>query len=96
VGFNIAFFPMHILGLWGMPRRIYTYPADMGWGGLNLVVTLGAVIFVISFALFFWNVVSSARAGKTRRRQSMGCGHIGMGNIIASTTLQFRPTTFCH
>jgi cytochrome c oxidase subunit 1 len=36
----------------------------MGWGGLNLVVTLGAVIFVISFALFFWNVVSSAWAGK--------------------------------
>jgi cytochrome c oxidase subunit I len=64
VGFNVAFFPMHILGLWGMPRRIYTYPADMGWGGLNLVVTLGAVIFVISFALFFWNVVFSARAGK--------------------------------
>ena len=37
IGFNVAFFPMHILGLWGMPRRVYTYPAELGWGPLNLV-----------------------------------------------------------
>src|SRR5437764_14006660 len=35
VGFNLAFFPMHILGLIGMPRRIYTYPAGLGWDGWN-------------------------------------------------------------
>ena len=43
VGFNVTFFPMHLLGLHGMPRRVYTYPAEMGWGTLNLLATLGAL-----------------------------------------------------
>ncbi|HVM39425.1 MAG TPA: cbb3-type cytochrome c oxidase subunit I, partial [Acidimicrobiia bacterium] len=41
VGFNVAFFPMHILGLFGMPRRVYTYQEGLGWDGYNLVATLG-------------------------------------------------------
>ena len=44
VGFNLAFFPMHIAGLLGMPRRVYTYPAAMGWGTLNLLSTIGAYV----------------------------------------------------
>ena len=44
VGFNLTFFPMHILGLHGMPRRVYTYPAETGWASLNQLATLGAVI----------------------------------------------------
>ncbi|MFL5137276.1 MAG: cbb3-type cytochrome c oxidase subunit I, partial [Microvirga sp.] len=63
VGFNLAFFPMHILGLQGMPRRVYTYQPEMGWGSLNLLATVGAVILALSFALFVWNVVSGARHG---------------------------------
>ena len=42
VGFNLTFFPMHVLGLHGMPRRVYTYPAAMGWGTLNLLASVGA------------------------------------------------------
>ena len=42
IGFNLTFFPMHIVGLMGMPRRVYTYPDLPGWGALNLLVTLGA------------------------------------------------------
>src|SRR5581483_1708626 len=49
IGFNMAFFPMHILGLAGMPRRVYTYPAEMGWGDLNLLVTFGSVLLAASF-----------------------------------------------
>ncbi|MFL5147359.1 MAG: cbb3-type cytochrome c oxidase subunit I, partial [Microvirga sp.] len=63
IGFNLAFFPMHILGLQGMPRRVYTYQPEMGWGSLNLLATVGAVILALSFALFVWNVVSGARHG---------------------------------
>ncbi|HET6801100.1 MAG TPA: cytochrome c oxidase subunit I [Casimicrobiaceae bacterium] len=63
IGFNVAFFPMHILGLQGMPRRVYTYGAESGWGTLNLISSLGAVLIVISVLLFVVNVVRSRRRG---------------------------------
>ncbi|MBB3979660.1 cytochrome c oxidase subunit I+III [Rhizobium azooxidifex] len=44
-GFNVAFFPMHLVGLRGMPRRVFTYPADIGWDWFNLVSTVGAFVF---------------------------------------------------
>src|SRR6478735_4880072 len=43
-GFNLTFFPMHLLGLEGMPRRVYTYPASMGWGTMNLLASIGAAV----------------------------------------------------
>ncbi|MBV8799469.1 MAG: cytochrome c oxidase subunit I [Alphaproteobacteria bacterium] len=64
VGFNLAFFPMHILGLEGMPRRVYTYSAEMPWGTLNLLSTIGAIIFASSFLLLLWNIVRSLRRGE--------------------------------
>jgi len=64
IGFNVGFFPMHILGLAGMPRRIYTYPEGLGWGPLNLVVTLGSYVFAIGVLLFFVNVFVSLKRGK--------------------------------
>ena len=63
IGFNVGFFPMHIAGLLGMPRRIYTYPADMGWSTLNLVISLGSYLFAIGVLLFLINVVMSLRRG---------------------------------
>ena len=62
-GFNVAFFPMHLLGLQGMPRRVYTYPAEMGWGNLNLLATIGAVTMVLGILLTLVNAVRSVRAG---------------------------------
>ena len=63
IGFNVTFFPMHLLGLHGMPRRVYTYPAEMGWGTLNLLATLGAAMIAVSVLLFVINVWRSLRAG---------------------------------
>jgi cytochrome c oxidase subunit I+III len=63
IGFNVTFFPMHILGFQGMPRRIYTYPAEMGWSTLNLVSTAGALLLIAGGALFVFNVVRSYVAG---------------------------------
>src|SRR6185436_14411138 len=63
IGFNVAFFPMHILGLQGMPRRVYTYAAESGWGTLNLISSIGAAVIVVSVLLFIVNVVLSVRGG---------------------------------
>ena len=61
VGFLLTFGTMHISGVLGMPRRIYTYDADRGWALLNQLTTLGAIIQVPSFVLFVWNVFASLR-----------------------------------
>lgn len=64
VGFNVAFFPMHYLGLIGMPRRVYTYPAGLGWEPWNLVSTLGAYLIGVSVLVFAFNVARSLRRGR--------------------------------
>jgi len=56
IGFNVAFFPMHILGLEGMPRRVYTYLPANGWDGLNLLATLGSYMIAASVIVFVLNV----------------------------------------
>jgi len=63
IGFNVAFLPMHWTGLAGMPRRIYTYPADMGWTGVNLVTTIGSFILAIGVLLLLINILISRRSG---------------------------------
>jgi cytochrome c oxidase subunit I+III len=63
VGFNITFFPMHIVGLQGMPRRVYTYPANMGWTTSNLISTFGALFLVAGGVMLIANVIRSARSG---------------------------------
>ncbi len=57
IGFNITFFPMHILGFLGMPRRIYTYRNGLGWDGLNTLVSIGSGIFALGMFLTFINAV---------------------------------------
>jgi len=64
IGFNVTFFPMHLLGFQGMPRRVYTYPSELGWGPLNLLASCGAVLLVIGGVLFVYNVVRSYVAGE--------------------------------
>ncbi len=63
VGANVVFFPMHILGLLGMPRRIYTYDSGLGWGATNFIITIGAYLFAIGVLLFIINVFRSLKRG---------------------------------
>lgn len=61
IGFNLTFGPMHILGLNGMPRRVYRYDAGMGWDFWNLVATIGAFVIAASIVVFFANIAISRR-----------------------------------
>jgi cytochrome c oxidase subunit I+III len=80
-GFNIAFFPMHISGLMGMPRRVYTYPAVMGWDVLNMVSTTGAFLFAAGIGLFLVDLVRNLRPSLTDTA----------GNIWKAGTLEWLP-----
>ncbi len=64
IGFNLTFFPLHWLGLMGMPRRVYTYAPDRGWGDLNLLATVGTGILAVSILLFLANVFWSRKHGQ--------------------------------
>ena len=64
IGVNMTFFPMHFLGLLGMPRRIFTYPAELGLADMNMVVTIGAFIQAISVLIFLANVLRSVKRGE--------------------------------
>ena len=70
VGFNLGFFPTHISGLMGMTRRVYTYPAEIGIGTLNLLSTVGAYLFAIGVAVVV--SISASRHAASARRGILG------------------------
>ncbi len=63
IGFNLAFAPQHFLGIDGMPRRINTYSADMGWDAWNLMSTVGAYVIGFSILIFAANLLWGLRRG---------------------------------
>jgi cytochrome c oxidase subunit 1/cytochrome c oxidase subunit I+III len=72
IGFNLAFFPMHWLGLQGMPRRVYTYPTGLGWDWPNLLISIGSFLFAFGILLFFINVGWSMKRGEKCGRDPWG------------------------
>jgi cytochrome c oxidase subunit 1 len=68
VGFNLTFFPMHFLGLLGMPRRIIDYPAGLGWESFNLWATIGSFMIAASILPLLWNI----GVALIRGRQAVG------------------------
>jgi len=83
-GFNVAFFPMHIAGLMGMPRRIYTYPAVMEWSVLNLISTGGAFVLAAGVAVFLIDLTRSLRPTLSN----------SSGNVWNASTLEWLPNGF--
>jgi cytochrome c oxidase subunit I len=61
IAFNLTFFPMHFVGLHGMPRRVYTYPAGLGFETLNRIETAGSLLLGVAFLVFLWNIVKTWR-----------------------------------
>ncbi|MBO6719441.1 MAG: cytochrome c oxidase subunit I [Rhizobiaceae bacterium] len=83
VGFHVAFFPMHITGLRGMPRRVWTYPGDLGWDTLNMISTVGAYVFAAGVLLFVIDLV--------RRFRPVITGPGGPENPWGAGTLEWLP-----
>ena len=80
-GFHVAFFPMHISGLAGMPRRVYTYPAGLGWDVLNLISTIGAFMIAAGVLLFLFDLARKFRMASEENA----------GNIWNAGTLEWLP-----
>lgn len=80
-GFNIAFLPMHVTGLIGMPRRVYTYPSGMGWDGLNLVSTLGAFLLAAGVLVFLADLARNLRP----------TNQDSAGDVWRANTLEWLP-----
>jgi cytochrome c oxidase subunit I len=85
VGFNLTFFPMHIVGLLGMPRRTYTYPAGLGWDAYNLAETVGGFMLAGSILLVAANLLGSLRWGAVAGNDPWG------GNTLEWATTSPPP-----
>jgi cytochrome c oxidase subunit I+III len=81
LGVNVTFLPMHITGLIGMPRRVYTYPVGMGWDALNLISTAGAFMIAIGVAIFLVDMARNFRF----------TGEDNAGNVWNAGTLEWLP-----
>jgi len=74
IGFNIAFLPMHLTGLRGMPRRVFTYPSGLGFDTLNLISTIGAFILAAGVAVIFWDLLRPKGKQPYSERNPWGAG----------------------
>ena len=91
IGFNLTFFPMHQLGLQGMPRRVFTYSTEMGWGRLNLLATVGAGVLGLGVLALVVNVLWSSRRGRPA-----GANPWGAGTLEWSVESPPPPYNFVH
>ncbi|WP_235856082.1 cytochrome c oxidase subunit I [Mesobaculum littorinae] len=81
-GFNLTFLPMHLTGLKGMPRRVFTYPGDIGWDWLNLVSSVGAFVIAAGFAIFAWDLVRPKGRQADPARNPWGAGTLEWSHEI--------------
>lgn len=65
IGFNLTFMLQHVLGIIGMPRRVYTYPDLPWWGTLNMISSVGAVFMFVAIAIFLWNLYITLKKPRT-------------------------------
>jgi len=91
-GFNLTFFPMHVLGLHGMPRRIYTYSTVLGWGTLNLTASIGALLMACGVVLFIVDALRALRAGEQAPADPWGAGTLEWSVSSPPPPYNFHPS----
>jgi cytochrome c oxidase subunit I len=95
-GFNVAFLPMHLTGLLGMPRRVFTYSGEMGWGWLNMISTIGAFVFAAGFLLFIWDCVRPKTHQPDASRNVWNAGTLEWVNRVPSDPWGLRSIPWIH
>ena len=90
IGFHLTFDLMHVPGLLGMPRRIYTYEPGRGWDTLNLIVSIGAFVQAVGMLVFVANLVVSYWQGSQGRERSLGCLDARVVDQLSAAGLQLR------
>lgn len=87
---------MHISGLRGMPRRVYTYLAGVGWDELNFISTIGAFILALGLLLLIINVVYSLRRGKPAGDNPWQAGTLEWATTSPPQRYNFEPLPVVH
>ena len=90
VGTNLLFFPMHIVGLLGMPRRVYTYPSGLGWSAYNLAETIGGFVTLAGILVLLGNLVVELPARAARRPRPVARADARVGDELAAADVQLR------
>jgi cytochrome c oxidase subunit I+III len=92
IGVNLTFFPMHITGLYGMPRRVYTYLAGLGWESLNMLSTLAVFIIAAGILLFGYNMLRSRKIGSQATDNPWNAGTLEWATTSPPQPYGFRVT----
>lgn len=95
-GFNVTFLPMHLTGLKGMPRRVFTYPESSGWGWLNLISTIGAFVIAAGFAVFLYDLLRSKKDQPQIPRNPWGAGTLEFSHEVPAEAWGVRSVPYIH
>ena len=96
IGFNLTFFPQHMLGLMGMPRRIYTYDRHGLFQAYNLISSIGSGIMALGILLFFVNVVKTSRTGRRAPNDPVARRHARVVHDVSTAGAQLRQGPVRH
>ena len=95
-GFNVTFLPMHLTGLKGMPRRVFTYPESSGWGWLNLISTIGAFVIAAGVAVFLYDLLRSKKDQPQIPRNPWGAGTLEFSHEVPAEAWGVRSVPYIH
>jgi cytochrome c oxidase subunit I+III len=90
IGFNVAFLPMHLTGLTGLPRRVYTYPDQFGWDTLNLISSLGAYLLAAGILLFVVDLLLHRTRGVRAEANPWGAGTLEWLTLVPTRPWSIR------
>ena len=96
IGFNVTFLPQFLLGLMGMPRRVYTYDSGGLWEAYNMVSTIGSYVIAAGLLVFVANVIKTRRTGQARGARSVAGRHARVVRNLTSARMELRPHPTDH